>query len=852
MLLNGSYFKGGLDWKQTSRRYATSLLGYSILIALGILFVIGLILTGCIVFSCRCCCGKCGGRLRPMESKRAKCRRVVYGILLTLFATLMLCGLVLAFISNQLAHNALDNSRPDSAPKRFAQGMSGAAAELGAVPRRARNASSAIAIKTVASLTPTVHSALVAMRSDLIGQSGLANRLADARQALASLNLARNRSNALLANSSWPSIVEAWARLNATLADLLAGLPRSAEPPHCPASARTACDWLLSIPRSGLMVSQPSPSYERSDGQCTARLPAEIDNPALDDGAALQRLLNDEPAGFVPAAMAALDKQIETAKSDLNSSSDLDRIWSAAETAASNASAYLKLAADSVSTMIINPTNNAEQSVAAVMTAFDLYRYYLCIGLACLALLIVAFYFLGLAFGFCGEPPYEDARCCNKGFGANLLLTGTGFAFIFGWLIMLFVMAFFVTGAVLDTEVCRHLTGRAGAAGYEAMDAAAAQLLPPGGLSRYTGQRLFSGLFGECADAAAAGKPASFASALNLSELVRASSLESRTEALADRAAQVLLEKWSVIVKDGFTQPDTLANNVSGLGAAVELAGARAGSAAAACAAALSRGPLTDGLDAQRLVAAVKQLSDAFSADASADAAVRARWSALSGRLSEDLQKAVAAIADKRGAAADVSAALSAAYTAGRSIADRLNASARVVISNPGLLNASLVVARANLSAGLAAVIRSAVSDALNSAADCATLGGYLRQAVQAPCVQLLQPLNGYWAGQGLFLLCLIPALVLACKLANLYRKTAKYQKDYQEPHGKPKRRKPSGSREKSRASQQLSAGAGVSGSGGGGVGGGGHHRDSGVSAVNRQSQRYSQLPPYAQEAYDY
>jgi len=49
-------------------------------------------------------------------------------------------------------------------------------------------------------------------------------------------------------------------------------------------------------------------------------------------------------------------------------------------------------------------------------------RYYVGIVLSCLLLLLVAFLYLGLCFGACGETAGHDARCCNRGIGACLLL----------------------------------------------------------------------------------------------------------------------------------------------------------------------------------------------------------------------------------------------------------------------------------------------------------------------------------------------------------------------------------------------------------------------------------------------
>ena len=87
----------------------------------------------------------------------------------------------------------------------------------------------------------------------------------------------------------------------------------------------------------------------------------------------------------------------------------------------------------------------------------DEYRMYGFIGIASTILLIVFFFCLGLCFGACGEPPYEDARFCNRGAGATLMSCGIGFTFLFFPFVILIVTAFFMIGAPARTEVCRFL-----------------------------------------------------------------------------------------------------------------------------------------------------------------------------------------------------------------------------------------------------------------------------------------------------------------------------------------------------------------------------------------------------------
>nr|XP_006816422.1 PREDICTED: prominin-1-A [Saccoglossus kowalevskii] len=88
----------------------------------------------------------------------------------------------------------------------------------------------------------------------------------------------------------------------------------------------------------------------------------------------------------------------------------------------------------------------------------DDYRYYTCIGLACLTLLIVIFNIVGMAMGTCGTKksahPMERTRLSNA--GGNTLVAGAAFSFFFSWLLVLLVMImFFALGNI--AQLCEPL-----------------------------------------------------------------------------------------------------------------------------------------------------------------------------------------------------------------------------------------------------------------------------------------------------------------------------------------------------------------------------------------------------------
>jgi prominin 1 len=87
------------------------------------------------------------------------------------------------------------------------------------------------------------------------------------------------------------------------------------------------------------------------------------------------------------------------------------------------------------------------------------YRYYIGIGLSSLILLILLCFVFGLFYGMCGKRPgdlYGD-ECCNKGTGANCLVTGIYLTFLFSFVILVLTTAHFLIGATIEKVVCESL-----------------------------------------------------------------------------------------------------------------------------------------------------------------------------------------------------------------------------------------------------------------------------------------------------------------------------------------------------------------------------------------------------------
>uniref|UniRef100_A0A8C1NRD0 Prominin 1 b n=1 Tax=Cyprinus carpio TaxID=7962 RepID=A0A8C1NRD0_CYPCA len=92
----------------------------------------------------------------------------------------------------------------------------------------------------------------------------------------------------------------------------------------------------------------------------------------------------------------------------------------------------------------------------------DFYRWIGCVVICCMVVLVLAFNFLGLLCGSCGydKNATPTTRGCLSNTGGNLLMASVGFSFIFSWVLMGVVVTSFVVGGNIEKLVCEPLANR--------------------------------------------------------------------------------------------------------------------------------------------------------------------------------------------------------------------------------------------------------------------------------------------------------------------------------------------------------------------------------------------------------
>ncbi|XP_037093826.1 prominin-1-like [Pollicipes pollicipes] len=133
-----------------------------------------------------------------------------------------------------------------------------------------------------------------------------------------------------------------------------------------------------------------------------------------------------------------------------------------------DAAANISSALDSVR---LRPAHEALDEANQYLQQYGSFRYYLFLILSGLVLIVTFCLVMGLFCGLCGRRPgnvYGDDTC-NKGAGANFLLSATFFFFLFGWLVLLLVTAMFLVGGLTQFYLCAGLAEPSSPAGGPAL-----------------------------------------------------------------------------------------------------------------------------------------------------------------------------------------------------------------------------------------------------------------------------------------------------------------------------------------------------------------------------------------------
>ncbi|KAF0301499.1 Prominin-like protein [Amphibalanus amphitrite] len=403
---------------------------------------------------------------------------------------------------------------------------------------------------------------------------------------------------------------------------------------------------------------------------------------------------------------------------------------------------------------------------------FGPFRYYLYLILSSMVLIITFCLVMGLFCGFCGRRPgnvYGDDTC-NKGAGANFLLSGTFFFFLFGWMVLLVVTCMFLVGGLAQFYLCQGLREpESPASGLALLEA----LLPPEQLFpelQKTGFDL-ADVIGKCH------RNQSIYTVLNLEPLVdlgqltrykeelgidrqldslrRQIQVDTNVEILTPRAKQQLYElAESDVAKINYTAfTQTLEDRITAVDLA-EMAGAL--EAAAGLLPPAERGAANRLRNQATVLGAQQEVVDQMAAIV---VTLRNATISLQEHVRFNRTNVTEAVRELIGQAE--SAQL---YLSTRGSAE--------VIQLADEYAAEFLAHLDGYTGRVEGAFRRTVGQ-------CGPLSNVYNATDVTLCSNVVYPFNGYWAALGWCILIFIPCVVVSLVLASLYRKTEPYSETF-------------------------------------------------------------------------
>ncbi|KAK9883027.1 hypothetical protein WA026_001239 [Henosepilachna vigintioctopunctata] len=415
------------------------LLQYSVVLVICLVVVLlGASMPVCGVFFCCCrCCGKCGARSRPYDKKHDLCRRIYLATLLIVCGTLLLFGVVCAFVTNERLQSGVQNLPED-------------------VRKSVRDTN-----KFLNNTNGQVNILLKKNFNEFYGSISLSlDECSDiVFKELEQISNASSMDEIASIARQFPNFRSDYELLKKSTNDLRIYASQLND-----AVRRIKKDLLITLQNcNGKM------------DQCTAlnrdisRLQTNVDFDRLPDIQAqlieLDRILANTNVDDIlkgEEKLRQIQVDIQNAVKDKTDEAK-KKIREAGHTISSNAdkiSSYINKFRGFLNEVETGRggDESALDTAQRYIDRYDPYRYYVGLTVCVILLFITTFVVLGLICGICGKRPggYGD-DCCNKGSGSQFLLCGVMFMFFFTSIIAVTALVYLLVGIVAQEAACKSL-----------------------------------------------------------------------------------------------------------------------------------------------------------------------------------------------------------------------------------------------------------------------------------------------------------------------------------------------------------------------------------------------------------
>ncbi|XP_043279042.1 prominin-like protein isoform X2 [Venturia canescens] len=408
----------------------THYMGLTGLAATGLLIAIILPCVGLFFCCCRCA-GQCGARSQPFDKKHDHCRKVMLSVLLIGVATIILFGVVCAFVTNEYMQEGIEEF-PDQTRTNLED------LELYMT----------ITKLEINNLLRTNYAELETTLNNILQASGkiVTEELAiySHAESLTNLNDIVSGLDIIRGDLQMMNKITQDLRTNASQLDIVVrGVKK--ELLYTLSECKThACAQVLQEYKINQMSVQVEfdklPELKPSLHNITLLMESDIVSEVSQGRESFLRIQKDIQHAVnqtIPVVSSCIRKAgAALAKVAFNVTSLIDRINRDFKGVYRP---HLRIAKDHI-----------EQ--------YSLYRYYLGLAVSGVLLTVLMCLTFGLLCGICGKRPdgYGD-DCCNKGAGARFLMMAVWVIFLFTSILMVVTVTHMVTGAVAQRGICEPL-----------------------------------------------------------------------------------------------------------------------------------------------------------------------------------------------------------------------------------------------------------------------------------------------------------------------------------------------------------------------------------------------------------
>ncbi|KAM6440281.1 prominin-1 isoform 3-T7 [Liasis olivaceus] len=410
-------------------------IGFIVSAALGILFVLLLPLIGLCFCLCRCC-DNCGGEMHQRQKKNADCRRGCFASLLLAATLLSSIGVFVAYAANQHLTSQVRGAKKlvNSNFRDLRIFLNGTPGQIDYLVNQ-YNTTKKKALSDLNNVGTLLGSRVweqlgKEVRPALDAALTMAGAIRETKEALENVS------------GSLEVLQEGTEKLDANLTDVTGDLIDTLNDSACTATQVASTCKLI---RNSLNQLTISANYSKLPG-VSSQL------------AKVNEVLKIDLSSLIQKGYAAFNDTPDLVRNQTkNILSDIKNIL---ETVGSNITTFTKtlpiqkILADF--TIYLTQGEAYVQDYFPLVEQYDFYRWLGCLILCCMVILILVFFYLGLLCGTCGydKNATPTTRGCISNTGGNFLMAGVTFSFLFSWVLMLTVVATFITGGNMEKLIC--------------------------------------------------------------------------------------------------------------------------------------------------------------------------------------------------------------------------------------------------------------------------------------------------------------------------------------------------------------------------------------------------------------